>query len=82
MVNEDSKKLFEAIHALIIEARIMTGNKTNHEDIFDFLDHLEYLPALVIESNDRTNFFEQYLLGICQEYNCMRIYNKYRDIKP
>ena len=82
MVNNDSQKIMTAIHDLIIETRMMVGNRKSYEDIYKFLDDVEYLPALVIMASDETETFKNYLKMICEDFNCMRIYNKYCDILP
>lgn len=72
------KKAIQAIHDLMIEARVFAAEERSHEQLFRFFDHLEYLPALMLEEKDQTIFFEEYLEGICLEFNCMRAIKGYR----
>lgn len=72
-----SQKAIKAIHSLIIEVRIMVGNKEDNEQIFNILDELEYLPALLLENKDNTEVFNSYLKGICETYNLNHIYKRY-----
>jgi len=79
----DDKKLGDAIlaiHDLIIRARIMAFEKVSNEVMFDFLDELEYLPALILENKrENTKRFEEYLEFICNRYNCPGILIKYKN---
>lgn len=74
------EKAIKAIHSLIIETRILTGNKSSHEKLFSFLDELEYLPALMLQHNkDTTEDFDLYLKEICEKNGLMFIYKAYSD---
>ena len=76
MIHIDKQsKAMEAIHDLIIMARMLTQN--NPDKLFDFLDRLEYLPALILEERENTAFFEQFLQELCEQYDCQHIFNKY-----
>lgn len=79
----DEKKLRDAIlaiHDLIIRARIMTFEKVSNEVMFDFLDELEYLPALILEDKrENTKRFEEYLESICNRYDYPDILIKYKN---
>jgi hypothetical protein len=72
----------KAIHRLLIQGRIMSYDGINNrefkgEDLFTFFDHIEYLPTLLLETEDRSRVFGEYLEGICQEYNCPFIFVEY-----
>lgn len=42
-----------------------------------FFDHLEYLPAMMLETTDATARFEDYLQMVCAEYMCPHVYDLY-----
>ena len=67
----------KAIQDLIIEGRKMSFNKTSNESMYEFLDYMEYLPALIIEKNDNTDLFEEHLKEICQEFKINHVYHRY-----
>ncbi|WON95078.1 hypothetical protein [Sphingobacterium sp. UGAL515B_05] len=79
----DEKKLRDAIlaiHDLIIRARLMAFEKVSNEVMFDFLDDLEYLPALILEDKrENTKRFEEYLESICNRYDYPGILIKYKN---
>jgi len=78
MIKEDKfNNSIVAIHNLIIRARSLAYQKADYEIISDFLDALEYLPALIIEKEDRTGLFEQFLDDICKRYSCTEVLDKY-----
>ena len=78
MISEQKKdKALKAIHDLIIKARILTSEHIPNEKMFEFLDSVEYLPALMMESNNKTEFFQEYLKEICVRYDCIYIYENY-----
>lgn len=72
-----SQKALKAIHSLIIETRIMVGNKEGYDQIFNLLDDLEYLPALLLEKKDNKEMFNSYLKEMCESYKLNHIYNRY-----
>ena len=70
-------KAIQAIQDLIIEARSLAYNKTEHIHLAEFLDSIEYLPGLIVEEKDNTALFEQYLNNLYSENNCMNVVNRY-----
>lgn len=70
-----------AIHKLIIHARRLTGNNRSNY-LFKFLDDVEYLPALMLESEDQSELFEAYLKEICSLYSLQMIYEEYVNSSP
>lgn len=75
--NKHSKAI-QAVQDLIIEARSLAYQKIPGEKLAEFLDGVEYLPALFLEKEDRTELFENYLEEFCNRYNCSGILNKYK----
>ncbi|UTW64179.1 hypothetical protein KFE98_08595 [bacterium SCSIO 12741] len=70
-------KAIKAIHNLILEARKMAYEKKNDHVLPEFLDSLEYLPALLLEEKDRSDLFIESLRELCEQYNCMWILDEY-----
>ena len=78
MIKEDkNKKALKAIQDLIIEAGTMAYKNVSSKDLAEFLDDLEYLPALIIEG-DNTELFENYLKEFCSKRNCIHVLNRYK----
>ena len=75
--NKNNKAL-QAIQDLIIEARSKAYQNIESKDLGDFLDGLEYLPALVIEDGDNTELFENYLEELCKRNDCINVLNRYK----
>ena len=67
-----------AIQDLIIQARNLAYQKYPSEKMAELLDEIEYLPALILEETDRTDFFEFYLEGICTEYGFSDVWSRYK----
>jgi len=67
-----------AIQDLIIWARNLAYQKHPSEALAELLDEIEYLPALILEKEDRTDIFESYLKAICTEYGFPDVWNRYR----
>jgi hypothetical protein len=61
------------IQDFIIKARSLAYEGKDTKYIAEFLDKIEYLPALMLEEKDRTELFEKYVVSICEEYNCPEI---------
>lgn len=66
-----------AIQDLIIRARSFAYQNYPNEKLAEFLDGIEYLPGLILEKEDRTDSFEQYLEGLCNDYGIPEVFNKY-----
>jgi hypothetical protein len=59
-----------AIQDLICHGRKMAYEGITGDRMAKFMDDLEYLPALMLEISDKTDFFEEYLKGICLDFDC------------
>ncbi|MCU0239838.1 MAG: hypothetical protein MUC29_10375 [Pyrinomonadaceae bacterium] len=70
------KRAIKIIQDLIIIARGMAYEGKDVKLLAEFLDKVEYLPALMLEEKDRTDFFERYLIGICEDYNCPEVLSR------
>jgi len=67
----DPKKLSAAIRAIqdiIIQARLMAYQQESFEKLAVLLDHAEYLPGLMLEEDDRTQNFADYLAQIGRQF--------------
>ena len=77
MVNNQKKSL-QAIHKILVHGRMFSYDK-KYEIMDDYFDNLEYLVALILESENRTKLFDDYLKGFCEQYNLLKIYEKYKE---
>ncbi|KFF03859.1 hypothetical protein [Chryseobacterium luteum] len=69
-----------AIQDLIIRARSLAYQNVSMEILAEFLDGLEYLPALILEQDDRTDLFESFLEELCTKYSFLEVLDKYKKI--
>lgn len=67
-----------SIQDLIIRTRNLAYQKHAVEKLAELLDSIEYLPALILEKEDRTDLFENYLEEICNKYDFPDVLNKYK----
>ncbi len=77
--NRKQKKAIQAIQDLIIEARNLAHKNSPAKELAEFLDGVEYLPALIIEEKDNTDLFEKFLKDFCTCNNCMNVVNRYES---
>ena len=73
------KKAIQAIQDLIIEARSLAYQNFPNKKLAEFLDGIEYLPALIIEEKDNTDLFERFLKDFCVCNNCLNVINRYES---
>ncbi len=53
----------------MVQVKILLHYDTNSkEKLVKLLDKIGYLPALMLQKEDKNDFFEQYSKGICEEY--------------
>jgi len=67
-----------AIQDLIIRARNLAYENHSTGALAEFLDGIEYLPALMLEKEDRTDLFELFLGELCVRNGFPEILDKYR----
>jgi hypothetical protein len=60
-------KAFRAIQGILIVARSMARHGGENDRLVDLLDHGEYLPGLVLDPEDQTSVFDEYLGGIARD---------------
>jgi hypothetical protein len=70
---EKERRALKAIHDLICHGRKLAYEGTTSKVLAEFMDNLEYLPALMLQESDTTDIFEEYLKGTCERYNCSYI---------
>jgi hypothetical protein len=58
----------KVIQKLIIHTRKMAYEREKHEKIAALLDDIEYLPGLLIDTNDQTTAFRNYISDITKQY--------------
>jgi len=77
--SKKQKKAIQATQDLIIEARNLAYQNFPNKDLAEFLDGVEYFPALIVEEKDNTELFEIFLKDFCIRHNCMSILNRYEN---
>ena len=73
------KKAIQAVHDLIVEARNLAWKNFPNKELAEFLDGVEYLPALIIEEKDNTDLFEKFLKDFCINHNCLSVFYRYEN---
>ncbi len=73
----DPNKALKAIHKLLVHGRILAHEGLKGAELVDFFDTLEYLPALMLERDDKSAWFGEYLKEICLRFRCDHIYLRY-----
>lgn len=68
-----------AIQDLVIRARNFAYQNYPHEQLAAFLDGIEYLPALILEKENRTDLFESFLEDLCSHYDVPEVFNRYKQ---
>ena len=76
---EKNRRAIKAIHNLMIRLKINIVQELPHRELYNLIDELEYLPILLLNKEDRTKEFEEYLKKICSQFQCMRIWEQYQD---
>jgi len=76
---EKNRPAIKAIHNLIIRLKINIVQELPHRELYNLIDELEYLPILLLNKEDRTQEFEEYLEKICSQFQCMRIWEQYQN---
>ncbi|WP_315037866.1 GTP-binding protein EngB [Capnocytophaga sputigena] len=76
---EKNRRAIKAIHNLMIRLKINIVQELPHRELYNLIDELEYLPILLLNKEDRTQEFEEYLEKICSQFQCMRIWEQYQD---
>ena len=76
---EKNRRAIKAIHNLMIRLKINIVQELPHRELYNLIDELEYLPILLLNKEDKTQEFEEYLEKICSQFQCMRIWEQYQD---
>ena len=80
MIKESKQKqALKIVHDFIIKARSFAYEEKDAKFMAEFLDRVEYLPALMLEEKDSTDFFQCYAKGICEEFNCPEVFNRNKE---
>ena len=56
-----NRPAIKAIHNLMIRLKINIVQELPHRELYNLIDELEYLPILLLNKEDRTQEFEEYL---------------------
>ena len=67
VVREKQRQALHAINGVLIVARTLAHENKN-EDLAIVLDIAEYLPALMLETADRTTDFRDQLVGLAARF--------------
>ena len=67
----------KSIQDLLIHGRKLAHEHISNNDMAVFFDGMEYLPALILETEDRTDLFNLTLMQICNDYNCNEVYDRH-----
>ena len=76
---EKNRRAIKAIHNLMIRLKINIVQELPHRELYNLIDELEYLPISLLNKEDRTQEFEEYLKKICSQFQYMRIWEQYQD---
>ena len=76
---EKNRRAIKAIHNLMIRLKINIVQELPHRELYNLIDELEYLPILLLNKEDRTQEFEEYLKNIFSQLQCMLILEKYQN---
>lgn len=79
IVKDKERQALKIIHDFIIKARSFAYENKDGKFMADFLDQVEYLPALMLEEKDQTEFFRDYAKGICEEFDCNEVFARNKD---
>lgn len=63
-----------AIQDMIIRACGLAYKNESNEFLADFLDGIEYLPALILKKGDQTELFEHFLKELSTKYNFPEVF--------
>lgn len=74
--SRELKPFIKTLQNLIIHARRI-ASKLDKKDIFSFLDEIEYLPVIITENWLTEGDFTFTLKEICQQYDCLNLYEKH-----
>lgn len=69
LTDEKQANAIKVIQQLVIFGRKMAYDKVSHEKIAALLDDIEYLPVLMLKSEDVTDEFRKYIEDIAVEHN-------------
>ena len=76
---EKLNNAISAIQYLIIWARNLVYQGYSKEELAAFLDAVEYLPALILEKDDRTELVEEFLEDVCVQHDFPEVLIKYNS---
>jgi hypothetical protein len=69
MIREDKHdRALDALHAVLVYARMMATKRVGYDDLVEVLDVAEYLPTLFLRTDDQTEHFRQQLFDHAHKY--------------
>lgn len=78
MVKNEIKSL-EALHFAIIHIKMMVSRGNTLNEIYHYVDEIEYLPQLMLANEDKTLLFEEHLEKISKNFNVINLVSKYKS---
>ncbi len=73
-------KALKAIQGIIIQARSMAEHTEDSKKIAMLLDLAEYLPGLLLDQDDKTDEFSEFLAGVGHKFpNCQYIIDEFNS---
>ena len=83
MINKSKhRNALYALQAVITEARTIAGRNKCPKELYELLDHAEYLPFLIGTADDRTDEFREYVQMIAQSCKALLIYERFEQRLP
>ncbi|MDO4728762.1 MAG: GTP-binding protein EngB [Bacteroidota bacterium] len=80
MVKEKKQeKALRAIHNSIRHIKMMILQGKTNEEIFNYVDEIEYLPQLLLSKTNATDIFEQQLEKISEKFDYQSLWLRYQD---
>lgn len=74
----DRKRQIKAIHRLLINMRIAIFEAKPHKELFELIDDIEILPAMLLEEDFQEDQFDLFLKGYCEKYNYEGVWIEYQ----
>lgn len=74
-----NEKALRIIHKSIVHIKMMISQEKKIDEIFKYVDEIEYLPLLLLSKDDETKIFEQQLKKISKEFEAPSLWLGYNE---
>jgi hypothetical protein len=61
--------------------RLNIFEEKTHKELFRFIDTIEILPAMLLETNFKIDEFDKLLKLVCEEFNLDGVWAQYQNLK-